>query len=74
MKPEIIVIFGVYFAFGLLEFLRSDLFKKPTGKKGDGIVEVVSTLSLPFHYPAFYFVCCLFRNGPRHATISRRAY
>jgi len=61
MKPEIMVIFGVYFAFGLLEFVRSDLFRKPTGKKGDGIVETVSTLSLlfitqPFILFAAYFL------------------
>jgi sterol desaturase/sphingolipid hydroxylase (fatty acid hydroxylase superfamily) len=46
MKPEIIFIFAIYFGFGLLEFIRSDLFKKPTQKRGDGIVEFVSAISL----------------------------
>lgn len=44
MKLEIIAIFIVYFGFGILEFIRSDLFKKPLQKKGDGTVEFVSTV------------------------------
>ncbi len=46
MKTEILIVFGVYFAFGLLEFVFSNLFKKPEGKKGDGLVEFLSTVVL----------------------------
>lgn len=46
MKTEVIAVFVVYFGFGILEMFRSDFFKKPEGKKGDGIVEFLSTTIL----------------------------
>lgn len=71
MKPEIMVVFAVYFGFGLLEFIRSDLFKKPTGQKGDGIIEAVSTIALlfltqPFILFAAYFL--MSQAFPQHAN------
>lgn len=40
------VVIAIYLAFGLIEFLRSDLFSKPEQCRNDGIVEVISTTLL----------------------------
>ena len=40
------IVIGIYCAFGLLEFLRSDLFKKAEQCRNDGIVESISTVLL----------------------------
>ncbi len=40
------VVIAIYLAFGLIEFLRSDLFSKQEQCRNDGIVEVVSTTLL----------------------------
>lgn len=40
------VVVAIYLAFGLLELLRSDLFRKAEQCRNDGIVEVVSTVLL----------------------------
>ena len=40
------VVIAIYLAFGLIEFLRSDLFSKQEQCRNDGIVEVISTTLL----------------------------
>lgn len=40
------VVIAIYLAFGLIEFLRSDLFSKSEQCRDDGIVEVISTTLL----------------------------
>lgn len=40
------VVIAIYLAFGLIEFLRSDLFSKSEQCRNDGIVEVISTTLL----------------------------
>ncbi|WP_416907001.1 MAG: sterol desaturase family protein [Polymorphobacter sp.] len=39
-------VIAIYFSFGLLEFLRSDLLSKPEQTRNDGIIETVSTVLL----------------------------
>lgn len=46
MKPEILFILGIFLGFAVLEMIFTRFFNKPHAKKGDGIVELVSTLSL----------------------------
>lgn len=46
MKPEMIAIVSILLGFVLLEILFTGFFKKPGQKRSDGIVEIVSTLSL----------------------------
>ena len=40
------IVIAIYITFGLVEFLRSDLFRKPEQCRNDGIVETVSTILL----------------------------
>ena len=40
------LVIGIYIAFGLLEFVRSDLFSKREQCRNDGIVEALSTVLL----------------------------
>ena len=46
MKPEIIVIMSIFSTFIVLEIFFTNFFRKPGQKPSDGIVEIVSTLSL----------------------------
>ncbi|MBT8471979.1 MAG: sterol desaturase family protein [Marinicaulis sp.] len=46
MKPELIVVLSIFTGFILLEILFTNFFKKPGARKGDGIVEVLSTATL----------------------------
>ena len=46
MKPEIIVILGIFVVFITLEILFTKFFAKPEQKRSDGIVELVSSFSL----------------------------
>ena len=46
MKPEVIVIFCIFFGFILLEILFTNFFKKDKQTGSDGIVEIISTLVL----------------------------
>lgn len=46
MKPEMLVILGIFFSFGLIEFFRTDLFHKKGQTGRDGIFEVASILAL----------------------------
>lgn len=46
MKIEIICVFGVFFAFALLELTRTRLFNKPGQTKDDGWVEIIGSLVL----------------------------
>lgn len=46
MKPEIILIAGLFLLFSLLEFSFTGFFNKRGQKKGDGVVEVASSLLL----------------------------
>lgn len=46
MKPEIIIVFCIFFAFILAEILFTRFFSKSEQVKSDGIVEIVSTLAL----------------------------
>lgn len=43
MKPEVQVIFAIFFFYASLEFFRGRLFRKPTQTRDDIIVELVST-------------------------------
>lgn len=46
MKPEIFLVFCIFFAFILAELVFTQFFKKSEQVKSDGVVELVSTLSL----------------------------
>lgn len=46
MPIESWIAIGIYFGFGLLELVRSDLFSKREQCRNDGIIEVVSTVLL----------------------------
>ena len=46
MQPATIVVIGILLAYGLAEFLRSDLFSKKEQCRNDGITEAVSTFML----------------------------
>ena len=46
MKPEIIAVTVIFFAFCFAEFLRTDLFHKARQRRKDGIVEFLSTTIL----------------------------
>lgn len=46
MPVETWVVIAIYFGFGLLELVRSDLFSKAEQSRDDAIVEVVSTVLL----------------------------
>lgn len=46
MKPEIIAILCIFFAFALAEILFTNFFSKKAQKKGDGWVEIISTIAL----------------------------
>ena len=48
MKPELIVILGIFFGFIALEIIFTRFFKKEGQRPGDGIVEIVGTLVLTF--------------------------
>ena len=46
MEPATIVVIGILLAYGLAEFLRSDLFAKKEQCRNDGITEAISTFML----------------------------
>jgi len=46
MKPEIIVVLGIFVGFIILETLFTQFFNKKGQVKGDGIVELIGTLVL----------------------------
>ena len=46
MKPEIIAVLCVFVAFSVIEMWRVGLFTKRDAIKGDGVVELISTLTL----------------------------
>lgn len=46
MKPELLIIFAIFVIFALLEVAFTRFFKKPGQAPGDGLVEIVSTLTL----------------------------
>lgn len=46
MKPEVMIISAMFAGFIFLEILFTNFFNKPDQKRGDGIVELVSTLAL----------------------------
>ena len=46
MKPEIIAVLCVFVAFSMIEMWRVGLFRKKDAIKGDGVVELISTLTL----------------------------
>lgn len=43
MKPEIMAVLAIFVGFIILEILFTSFFNKPKAKRGDGIVELVST-------------------------------
>jgi len=46
MKPEIIAVLIVFALFSFIEMWRVGLFKKAQARAGDGMVELISTLTL----------------------------
>lgn len=46
MEPATVVVIGILLAYGLAEFLRSDLFSKKEQCRNDGITEAISTFML----------------------------
>jgi len=46
MKPEILIIFSMFFGFAFLEFIFTRFFSKAGQKSGDGTVELISTGTL----------------------------
>ncbi len=46
MKPEMLVILGIFATFALLEIVFTSFFRKPNQSRQDVIVEIVSSLSL----------------------------
>ena len=48
MKPELIVILGIFFGFIALEIIFTRFFNKEGQRPSDGIVEIVGTLVLTF--------------------------
>jgi sterol desaturase/sphingolipid hydroxylase (fatty acid hydroxylase superfamily) len=46
MEPATIVVIGILLAYGLAEFLRSDIFSKKEQCRNDGITEAISTFML----------------------------
>lgn len=46
MKPEIVVILGIFLVFAILEMFRTRFFRKPGQTKNDVVVEVVSSGTL----------------------------
>lgn len=46
MKPEMIIVLGIFLSFALLEIIFTKLFRKPGQTRDDAIVEIVSTLTL----------------------------
>ncbi len=64
MKPEVIVILCIFLSFITLEILFTHFFRKPRQTRDDGVVEVVSTMTLilftqPFVLAAGGFVASL---------------
>ena len=48
MQTSTIIILAIYFGYALIELWRTHLFNKPEQTRGDGIVEIVSTVVLLF--------------------------
>jgi len=46
MDPSILLVIAIYLSFGLLEFFGSNLLHKPGQTRDDGVVELVSSLTL----------------------------
>jgi sterol desaturase/sphingolipid hydroxylase (fatty acid hydroxylase superfamily) len=79
MKPEIIAVICVFITFSIIEMWRVGLFTKKHAVKGDGLVELISTLMLlvvtqPFILAATYYLGLTylpqFENALAHWSIS----
>lgn len=46
MRPEVIAIVSIFVVFGLLEFLRTQLFNKPEQTRDDALVEIIGSFIL----------------------------
>lgn len=46
MRPEVIAIVSIFVVFGLLEFLRTQLFNKPEQTRDDALVEIIGSFVL----------------------------
>ncbi len=46
MRPELIAIVSIFFVFGMLEFLRTQLFNKPEQTRDDAWVEIIGSFVL----------------------------
>ena len=46
MRPEVIAIVGIFLVFGILEFLRTQLFSKPEQTRDDAFVEIIGSFVL----------------------------
>lgn len=46
MKPQMLLILGIFLGFALIEIARSNFFRKPGQTRDDAILEAVSTLTL----------------------------
>ncbi len=56
MKPEVIFILSIFFAFAIAEIVRTNFFRKPNQQPRDGVVEATSTiLLLALTQPAILF-------------------
>ncbi|MEH6702487.1 sterol desaturase family protein, partial [Parasphingorhabdus sp.] len=56
MRPELLAITGIFLVFGLLEFFRTRLFRKPEQTRDDAMVEIIgSFVLLAITQPAIIF-------------------
>jgi len=46
VRPEVIAIVGIFLVFGILEFLRTQLFSKPEQTRDDAFVEIIGSFVL----------------------------
>lgn len=46
MRPELLAITGIFLGFGLLEFFRTRLFRKPEQTRDDALVEIIGSFVL----------------------------
>jgi sterol desaturase/sphingolipid hydroxylase (fatty acid hydroxylase superfamily) len=79
MKPEIIIIFLIFFAFILAEIIFTRFFKKSEQVRSDGIVEAVSTLMLllftsPKILVLAYGLCLAFLPQYQNALLGINAF
>ena len=57
MRPEILAILLIFVAFSLAEFFRTGFFHKVGQRRKDGIVEIISALSLTIVTQPFVLLC-----------------